>query len=71
MLSFCSSANYVYGTISAGSPYPKIVIANQADPNMGPISGTLEFVAAASPVTVYGMNFTLAGSALSYFAEKK
>ena len=71
MLSFCSSANYVYGTISASSPYPKIVIANQADQNMGPISGTLEFVAAASPVTVYGMNFTLAGSALSYSAEKK
>ena len=71
MLSFCSSANYVYGTISAGGTYPKIVIDNQADKNLGPISGTLEFVAEANPVMVYGMDFTLGGGAVSYYSATK
>lgn len=70
MLSFASSSNYVYGTISEGGSYPKIVIKDEMDANMGPISGTLEFVAEAVPVMIYGMNFKLGGETIYYSAYK-
>jgi hypothetical protein len=71
MLSFSSSSNYVYGTISAASPYPKIVINNQNDGAFGPINGTLEFVAEANPKNLYGMNFKLGGMTISYYSANK
>ena len=70
MLSFASSSNFVYGTVSAGSQYPKIVV-DQVDPSFGPMSGTLEFVEEAVPQMVYGVNFTLAGEIVSYYSATR
>ena len=70
MLSFCSSSNAVYGTVTSGSD-PIITIDNQSDSSLGPISGTLYFVEEANPIMVYGMSFTLGGGVVAYYSANK
>lgn len=71
MLSISSSTNFVYGTVSAGSPYPKIVVAPQDDPTYGPMGGTLEYVAEVNSNILYGMDFTIGGTTISYYEATK